>query len=543
MAVPYYGDFPEDHVAIRIPFNTFSSDDPAVSATISQLAGGDIKVHKDGNLTQIVTDGASVVIDFDSITGNHVILIDSSAHADYSTGSEYMVRVEGTTIDGATNVNFWVGAFSIERAGGVLALMKATTLASIKAETALIVEDTAELQTDDYVTSIAALQTDLDTLTAGVTLAAGAITDASLAGNMEIVFETDFATNYNTTRNAWATNAQDFVGTSAADPFNGQVVAASVTGAVGSVTGHTNQTGDTYALANGATGFAAIDTVVDAIKAVTDDWVDGARLDLILDIIAADTTTDIPALIAALDTVVDRVETDTQDIQTRLPAALVNSRMDSSLDATGFEAAAVDLIWDEAQADHVAAGSFGVTASEIATIGTDTAATQVLAAGATGFAAIDTVVDAIKAVTDDWVDGARLDLILDIIAADTTTDIPALIAALDTVVDRVETDTQDIQSRLPAALVNSRMDSSLDATGFEAAAVDLIWDEAMVEASAVPAVTGTFRAAMQWLFALSRNKLTQTSTTTSLRNDADGADIGASTVSDDATTYTRGEWG
>jgi hypothetical protein len=52
---------------------------------------------------------------------------------------------------------------------------------------------------------------------------------------MEIVFETDFATNYNATRNAWATNAQDFVGTTAADPFNGQVVAASVTGAVGSV--------------------------------------------------------------------------------------------------------------------------------------------------------------------------------------------------------------------------------------------------------------------------------------------------------------------
>jgi hypothetical protein len=60
-------------------------------------------------------------------------------------------------------------------------------------------------------------------------LANGAITDASLAGNMEIVFETDFGTNYNTTRNAWATNAQDFVGTTAADPFNGQIVAASVT--------------------------------------------------------------------------------------------------------------------------------------------------------------------------------------------------------------------------------------------------------------------------------------------------------------------------
>jgi len=119
-------------------------------------------------------------------------------------------------------------------------------------------------------------------VTAGVTLANGAVTDASLAGNMEIVYETDFATNYNVTRNAWETNVQDFVGTSAADPFNGKVVAASVTGAVGSVTGHTNQTGDTYALANGAAGFVAIDTVVDAIKVITDALTAAAAAQLAL---------------------------------------------------------------------------------------------------------------------------------------------------------------------------------------------------------------------------------------------------------------------
>jgi len=46
----------------------------------------------------------------------------------------------------------------------------------------------------------------------GVLLANGAITNASLAGNMEIVFETDFGTNYNTTRDAWATNYTDYIG-------------------------------------------------------------------------------------------------------------------------------------------------------------------------------------------------------------------------------------------------------------------------------------------------------------------------------------------
>jgi hypothetical protein len=39
---------------------------------------------------------------------------------------------------------------------------------------------------------------------------------------------------------------------------------------VATLTGHTPQTGDTYALANGAAGFVAIDTVVDAVKTKTD---------------------------------------------------------------------------------------------------------------------------------------------------------------------------------------------------------------------------------------------------------------------------------
>ncbi len=170
MAVPYFGDFAEDDTVL-IPFNTFDSNDPQASVTITNLADADIMVHKDGGLTQIVTDGATVVINFDSITGNHMVTIDTSAHADYSTGSEYAVRIEGTTVDAGT-INAWIGSFSIERAGGALALIKA-----------------------------------------GVTLGSGAITDASLAGNMEIVFETDFAANYNQTDNAWVTNGTSFIGT------------------------------------------------------------------------------------------------------------------------------------------------------------------------------------------------------------------------------------------------------------------------------------------------------------------------------------------
>jgi hypothetical protein len=41
----------------------------------------------------------------------------------YQAGHEYQVRVEGVTVDGGT-INAWVGAFSIERSGGALALIK-----------------------------------------------------------------------------------------------------------------------------------------------------------------------------------------------------------------------------------------------------------------------------------------------------------------------------------------------------------------------------------------------------------------------------------
>ncbi len=110
--IPYLGDFDED-ATVYIAFNTFDSNDPSASVTITNLADGDLNVHKDGSATQIVTDGATIAIDFDSITGNHLATIDTSVDAAYATGSDYHVRMEGTTVDGAT-INAWIGHFSIE---------------------------------------------------------------------------------------------------------------------------------------------------------------------------------------------------------------------------------------------------------------------------------------------------------------------------------------------------------------------------------------------------------------------------------------------
>ena len=127
---------------------------------------------------------------------------------------------------------------------------------------------------------------------------------------------------------------------------------------------------------------------------------------------------------------------------------------------------------------------------------------------------VDTVVDAIKAATDNLPpDPADQSLI---------------IAATDAII-----------ALLPTTLVNGRMDSSIDGTGMESGAVDAVWAKAMTELGAVPGVTGTVLAALEWVFLLARNKGLQTATLKTLRNNADGADIATSVVSSDGTTFTR----
>ena len=124
------------------------------------------------------------------------------------------------------------------------------------------------------------------------------------------------------------------------------------------------------------------------------------------------------------------------------------------------------------------------------------------------------------------------------------------------------------------ALISGRVDSSAQATGtgaitaatfaagaIDAAAIaadaigsselaasaatevaDAVWAKTMSELSSVPGVSASVLEALEWLFLLARNKRTCTATTETLRNNADGANIGTATVSDDGTTATRALW-
>lgn len=64
----------------------------------------------------------------------------------------------------------------------------------------------------------------------------------------------------------------------------------------------------------------------------------------------------------------------------------------------------------------------------------------------------------------------------------------------------------------------------------------------LTEPTAVVAASPTAIAALSWLLTLSRNKITQTATTQLLKADDGTTTIATSTVSDDGTTATRGEF-
>ena len=129
---------------LYIPFNTFDSNDPSASVTISGLATTDVEVYKDGSVTQRASDSGYALldtdgIDFDGITGIHGISIDLADNTTanfYEAGSQYWVVISSITVDAAT-INFIAATFRI---GYPDALLN-TTIATLASQTSFTLEE------------------------------------------------------------------------------------------------------------------------------------------------------------------------------------------------------------------------------------------------------------------------------------------------------------------------------------------------------------------------------------------------------------------
>ena len=122
---------------IYIPFESFASATGA-PITLTGLAVGDILVYKDGGTTQRAsTSGFTLLdtdgIDFDGITGIHGFSIDLSDNTTagfWAAGSRYFIVVSAVTVDSQT-MSFLAAAFNIGYDNAILN----TTIATLASQT------------------------------------------------------------------------------------------------------------------------------------------------------------------------------------------------------------------------------------------------------------------------------------------------------------------------------------------------------------------------------------------------------------------------
>lgn len=232
---------------------------------------------------------------------------------------------------------------------------------------------------------------------------------------------------------------------------------------VNTLTGHTAQTGDSFARL-GAPAGASVSADIAAIEAQTDDiGVAGAGL------------TAIPWN-AAWDTEVQSEVADALAVYDPPTKAELDAGFAALNDPTA--AAVADAVWDEVLADHTTAGTVGKAITDIEA---DTNELQ-----------------------GDWVNGGRLDLLIDQIITD--------IAAL---------------NDLSAAQVNAEV-------------LDVLNTDTFTEPSGVPAATATLATKLGYLYMALRNRVDVTATKKTFYDDG-GAAEWEKDLSDDGTTYSESE--
>lgn len=303
-------------------------------------------------------------------------------------------------------------------------------------------------------------------------------------------------------------------------------VVASVTGAVGSVTGAVGSvTGAVGSVASG--GIAAASFAAGAITAaaIADNAIDAATL-------ASDVVTELRSVASGTSdsgsttTMVDaaRTEADTDYWKGMFILFTSGNVIGQCRLITAFNPATDTITFAPATTQAVATHTYEILPAARVDLGLWlSTAVNALVSGrvdaSVGAMAADTVTAA--AIATNAIDA-------DALAANAVTEIQSAILSDATPFAGASIDAA-VSSRATPAQVNAEV-------------VDALSVDTYAELAGVPGATSTIVAKLNWLFALARNKILQTATTQSLRNDADGADIATATVSDDGTTFTKSEW-
>lgn len=120
----YVGDFPFGHTLVVIPFPTHKGDGTPIT-----LAGTPaVTIYKDNTTTKSTT-GVTLTVDLDSVTGSHVVKVDTSQDATfYAAGHDFVAKLSAGTVDGITVVGYIVGSFSVENRSALRPTVAGRTL-------------------------------------------------------------------------------------------------------------------------------------------------------------------------------------------------------------------------------------------------------------------------------------------------------------------------------------------------------------------------------------------------------------------------------
>jgi hypothetical protein len=233
-----------------------------ISGAPSTLSSSPVISAYPGNSTTELTAGITLSVDFDSRTGLNNVRVVASSGNGYATATNYTLVITTGTVNSVSVVGECIGSFSIEARSAVMPTTAARTLdVSAGGEAGLDWANVGSPTTALALTgtTIAVTQkVDVDTIKTNPVVNGGTITfptTATLASTTNITAGTVTTATNVTTVNGLAANV--ITATSiAADAITDAKVAAdvtiaSVTGAVGSVTG-----GVTVTTNNDKTGYA-----------------------------------------------------------------------------------------------------------------------------------------------------------------------------------------------------------------------------------------------------------------------------------------------
>lgn len=177
----YIGDFPEDFATVSILFTTHAASGAPVAPS-SGFEAADIKIYKNGSATEKTsTNGLTMTSPFDSITGLHCLVIDTSVDTGdvgfWVAGAQYTVVLSPDETVDSLAVAKVIGSFGIE----LSEVLRPTTAGrqldvSAGGEAGI---DWANIGSPTTAVNLSGTNIDVDQVVASVSGAVGSVTGAA----------------------------------------------------------------------------------------------------------------------------------------------------------------------------------------------------------------------------------------------------------------------------------------------------------------------------------------------------------------------------